>query len=171
MKKCLIAIFFMFFFYNAFTQDMNTVIFDEKANQEILYGFCNIEGFTSGIFNEWFQTEYDNYIVDTETLSLINQEALDSLEITIVLGTWCGDSRREFPRFYKILEHLNYMFDDLTIIAVNRTKEAENTPVDKLTIELVPTIIFYKQGTEIGRIIESPVFSLEKDIQEILLKN
>ena len=171
MKKILLIILILIAFLNGFSQELNSVIFDEKANQEILYGFCNIEGFTSGTFNEWFQTEYDNYIVDTETLSLINQEALDSLEITIVLGTWCSDSRREFPRFYKILEHLNYMFDDLTIIAVNRTKEAENTPVYKLTIELVPTIIFYKQGTEIGRIIESPVFSLEKDIQEILLKN
>lgn len=171
MKKYLILFPFLLFFFVASSQDMNTVIFDEQANQEILYGFCNIEGFTSGTFNEWFQTEYDNYLVDTETLSLINQEALDSLVITIVLGTWCSDSRREFPRFYKILENLNYMFDDLTIIAVNRAKEAENTPVDKLSIELVPTIIFYKQGTEIGRIIESPVFSLEKDIQEILLKN
>ncbi|HAN19963.1 MAG TPA: thioredoxin [Bacteroidales bacterium] len=170
MKKNLLILLMLVAFLNGFAQELNTVVFDEKSNQEILIGFCNIEGFTSGSFNNWFQTEYDNYIIDSETLGQINAEMFDSLEITIVLGTWCSDSQREFPRFYKILEYLNFSFDYLTIIAVNREKKAEDTHADRLNIELVPTIIFYNQEKEIGRIIESPEISLEKDMQKILSK-
>ena len=37
-----------------------------------------------------------------------------------------------------------------------------------LKIELVPTIIFYKDGYEIGRIVETLTESLEKDLLKIL---
>ncbi|OFX84838.1 MAG: hypothetical protein A2W99_06470 [Bacteroidetes bacterium GWF2_33_16] len=144
------------------------VVFDEKANQEILIGYCNIEGFTSGMFNDWFQLEYDNYIVDTDVSDQISLDSIDNLEITVVLGTWCSDSRREFPRFYKILEKINFSFDYLTIIAVDRGKNALETNVKELNVELVPTFVFSINGKEIGRIIETPEFSLEKDFKKIV---
>ncbi|MEJ2614863.1 MAG: hypothetical protein P8Z35_07895 [Ignavibacteriaceae bacterium] len=37
-----------------------------------------------------------------------------------------------------------------------------------MKIELVPTIIFYKDEKELGRIVETPNDSLEKDILKIL---
>ena len=40
-----------------------------------------------------------------------------------------------------------------------------------LNIEKVPTFIFYKNGIEIGRIIESPEKSIEKDFLKILNGN
>ncbi|MCK7534305.1 MAG: thioredoxin family protein [Marinilabiliales bacterium] len=148
---------------------MNTIVFDEKAEQDILIGYCNIEGFTSGVFNDWFQLEYDNYTVDNETIDQVNLDNIDNLEITIVLGTWCSDSQREFPRFYKILEKLNFSFEYLTIISVNRAKQAPETTVGELNIELVPTFIFSKNGKEIGRIIETPEVSLEKTLKNNLI--
>ena len=47
----------------------------------------------------------------------------------------------------------------------DRSNEAEG-----LRIELVPTIIFYKDGSEIGRIVETPVESMEKDLLKIIEK-
>jgi len=40
---------------------------------------------------------------------------------------------------------------------------------DNLDILKVPTIIFYLKGKEIGRIVETPVKSLEKDMARIIL--
>ena len=168
MRKNIFIILLIVSFTNAYSQEFNTIVFDEKANQEILIDYCNIEGFTTGTFNDWFQLEYDSYTTDNEILDQINFDSLENLEITIVLGTWCSDSRREFPRFYKILEKINFPFENLTIIAVNRNKEAFNTNVDAFNIQLVPTFIFIKDGKEIGRIIETPEISLEKDLKKIL---
>ena len=36
-------------------------------------------------------------------------------------------------------------------------------------IEFVPTIIFLRNGKELGRIVESPEQSLEKDMRKILI--
>lgn len=62
------------------------------------------------------------------------------------MGTWCGDSKREVPKLYKILEA-------------------------SLNIHRVPTVIFYKDGKEVNRIVEHPIKTFEEDIQNIITKN
>jgi thioredoxin-related protein len=42
--------------------------------------------------------------------------------------------------------------------------------VDELKIELVPTFIFYRNKTELGRIVEVPGDLMEKEILKILSK-
>ena len=72
------------------------------------------------------------------------------------------------PRLFKILNELNYNVNSITLIGVNREKQGLSNETEGLEIELVPTIIFYKDGSEIGRIVETPVESLEKDLLKIL---
>ena len=33
---------------------------------------------------------------------------LKDVSVLCFMGTWCGDSRRETPRFYKIMEAANF---------------------------------------------------------------
>jgi len=94
---------------------------------------------------------------------------LDEIKIVCIQGTWCSDSRREVPRFFKILYELNYDLENLTMICVDRKKQADNIDVDQFVIEKVPTFIFYKDDSELGRIIETPKNTLEIDLLEILL--
>jgi len=141
------------------------------ASQDTIIGYFNFDQLREAPFDEWFETEYQNYTVDTAMLSSLNQQLLDNITITIVLGTWCSDSQRETPRFVKILEYLDFDLDQLTAIGVNRKKQALGTPVEELNIEYVPTIIFYKDNEEIGRIIESPAETLEFDMLNIILGN
>ena len=84
------------------------------------------------------------------------------------MGTWCGDSRREVPRFYKIIDNLNFDENKITVINVNRKMEAKGIDVQSLEISRIPTFIFCINNKELGRIIETPKKSLEKDLMGII---
>ncbi len=95
---------------------------------------------------------------------------LDSLMITVVLATWCRDSREQFPRFLHITDSLKFNDQHITMIGVNRKKTSENPDISDLNIERVPTFIFYRNKNEIGRIIETLYKTLEWDFLHILIK-
>ena len=94
---------------------------------------------------------------------------LDKIIITIVFRSTCSDSREQLPRLFKILNELNYDVNSITLIGVDREKQGLSSETEGLSIELVPTIIIYIDGSEIGRIVETPAESLEKDLLKILL--
>ena len=169
MKKLSLAIFTYLLTLSCGGQQINNIEFDEKAGDNILIGLSNIDGLKSEPFNEWFDYEYSDYNIDDSTLLLIDKDDfIDNIKITVVMGTWCSDSRREVPRFYKILDFLEYDIDNITMICVNTDKQAENTNLDNLDIQKVPTFIIYKEGMELGRIIETPQESIEKDLAKII---
>jgi len=171
-KVIITTIFLSFIMVACFsTQKLNVMVYDENAAQDILIGECTRMGLTSNAtFKEWFNTEYNNYIPEfNDEEALI--ENLSDVKITVVMATWCSDSRREVPRFYKILDNLNYDVNkNLRLINVNRQKTTDKLDITNLKIELVPTIIFYRNGVELGRITETPVQSLEKDMEVIVLQ-
>lgn len=151
------------------SKKVNQLKFDEKANKEILYGKCDLNGLTSAPFDEWYYEAFGSYEPDIELLNNIESSGgLADVNITIVMGTWCSDSRREVPRFYKLFENLDYSTDRILLINVDTKKEAKGTIVSKLNIERVPTFIFSRNGKEIGRIVETPNESLEADILNIV---
>ena len=93
---------------------------------------------------------------------------MKGIKIKGFLGTWCGDSRREIPRFFKILDQAGFKFNNLELIAVNRNKKTPDNLQEGFNIIRVPTFIFYKQGKEIGRYVEYAKESLEKDMLQII---
>lgn len=144
-------------------------VIDEKSGKTMLIGSCSKEDFTQdSLFNWWFYSEYGEYEPNDSVMNLIK---LDSIKIVCVMGTWCSDSRREVPRFIKILDLLNYDLNNLEIFCVDRKKKAEGYDIGQFVIERVPTFILYKNNSEIGRIIETPEETLEKDLLKIILNN
>ena len=128
--------------------------------------------FQKSPYSDWYVREHDEYAIDKKKVEELKKEKLSSYSMIVVLGTWCGDSHREVPRLMKILESLNYPEQKLTIIAVNRKKEAPGGEEGVYNIQRVPTIIVQKYGKEIGRIIESPASGyLERDLLEIIQKD
>jgi thiol-disulfide isomerase/thioredoxin len=87
------------------------------------------------------------------------------------MGTWCPDSRREVPRFMRILDLWQFPPGKVTFIGVDNTKLAPVGDFDRLEIERVPTFIILKNNVEAGRIIENPETSLEQDIINILTRS
>ena len=127
------------------------------------------EAFNDTNFSEWWNSEYNIYEVDVNTVNEI-RKSFEDVKIKLVMSTWCSDSRREVPRFYKILDEIGYPSENVCLINVNRDKVGLADEVDGLEINFVPTIIFYGNNEEVGRIIEMPYESLEKDMLEIVKK-
>ncbi|MEO5563990.1 MAG: hypothetical protein ABIR18_11160, partial [Chitinophagaceae bacterium] len=115
---------------------------------------------------------YDSYTPSAETIRAIKKLDTKGITVEIFLGTWCGDSRREVPRFLKLLDVLSFPQKNVKIIGVgNSDSMMKQSPGHEETgkgIFRVPVFIISKNAVEINRINEFPVNSLEKDFYTIL---
>src|SRR5687767_13978106 len=141
-------------------------------NPKILYGICTKDSLVMDPFGKWFTTNYENYIPGGTIAADLKKQDLKNVSIKIFFGTWCGDSKREVPRFLKLLTAISFPEKNLQLIAVggndSLVKQSPGHEEAGLGIFRLPTLIIYKNGTEINRINEFPVFSLEKDLLNIL---
>ena len=173
MKRTVIFLILLLNLHFAFSQATNKLTTDKKGN-ELLLGEISKSDLTKNTFNTWFSKNYDDYLVNKNITKQL-KDSLNQYEIKAFLGTWCGDSKLEVPRFYKVLEAAKFPENQLQVIAVNRTKDAykqsPNHEEKGLNIHRVPTFIFYKNGKEINRIVEHPKETFERDIFNIATKN
>lgn len=140
------------------------------AQPDMLVGQSNRSELQSSEMKSHFYEEYQNYTPCSQIINALRNK-IYNYEITIVLATWCHDSQQQVPRFFKILDELDYNTNNVSIFAVDKNKMAGDFDIANLNIELVPTFIFYHNDKEVGRIIESPVNVLEKDIYKIVSSN
>lgn len=121
-------------------------------------------------FNSWFYQSYKNYSPDEKVIEQIKPLISKGITIKGFVGTWCGDSKREIPHLYKILEMAGFdCKKKLTMIGLDRSKKSPKAEEQGQNIDNVPTFIFYKKGKEIGRFVEySALGTTEKDILSIL---
>ncbi len=152
-----------------FSQQLNQKETDTKSPSEILSGKCTRGGLNSGEFTVPYQYAYSHYGVDSTTLDIIKSQVED-FTVSIIMATWCDDSKVQVPRFLKILDYLQLPEKNISIFCVNRLKTSKYMETESYKIEKVPTFIIYKNTFEVGRIIESPKTTLEKDLLQILLK-
>jgi len=116
---------------------------------------------------EYFEIAHPNDAVLARTRDLLNEK-----KIVVVFGTWCKDSKMWVPYFFRMLDLMQYDPSKVLLIAVNRDKKARDMDLSKYKIERVPTFIIYdKNENELGRIVETPRYSLEEDLLEILKNN
>ncbi|TVZ56040.1 thioredoxin-like protein [Lutibacter sp. Hel_I_33_5] len=141
-----------------------TAMKDASGN---LVGYADKESFNQIPYSAWFKSNHKAYNTDSETIAKI-KEPIKALKVRAFMGTWCGDSKRETPRFYKVLEEADFNFDNLELITLNRSKRTPDNLQQGHNVIRVPTFIFYKDGKEIGRYVEYPRETLEKDILKIV---
>lgn len=90
-------------------------------------------------------------------------------EVTVFLGTWCGDSAREVPRLWRALDETGGEVPfKIHYIGVDRKKKEPAAPVANYEIEYVPTFIVSRQGREVGRIVEEAPHGVERDLLALL---
>ena len=136
-----------------------------------ILGYFDLNRLRQAPYSSWYITGYDEYVFNPDAIEKLKNIDKSPFNITIVIGSWCPDSRREVPRFMRVLNAGEFSVDRVKLIGVDREK---NSPVENfgsLNIERVPTFIIYKNNIEAGRIIETPTTSLEQDLVNILTRN
>ncbi|PCI33174.1 MAG: thiol reductase thioredoxin [Alphaproteobacteria bacterium] len=137
------------------------------ADREILVGEITPQDLREVPYGGWYREHYEDYEVQTAPVSEL-PALLEGVDVIIVMGTWCPDSQRQVPPFYKILTAAGVAMSRVDLWAVDMDFAAPDLDVAALGITNTPTFIFSRNGKELNRIVESPVESLEQDMLAIL---
>lgn len=90
-------------------------------------------------------------------------------EVTVFLGTWCGDSRREVPRLWKALDTEGGAVPfQIRYIAVDHDKKQPADLIKENDVRYLPTLIVRRGGHEVGRIVETSPHGVEQDLLALL---
>ncbi len=137
-----------------------------------LLGQCGRDQLANEPYAEWFDEEYAGYVPNAGVVETLLDTGVANVDFKIFFGTWCGDSRREVPRMWKLLDELEIPAAQRSLIAVDgggeMHKRSPGGEEKGLEIYRVPTIVVRRGGEEISRIVEYPALSLERDFLAIL---
>ncbi|MEA2603506.1 MAG: hypothetical protein QOF89_4498 [Acidobacteriota bacterium] len=140
----------------------------EEARKEeaVLVGPATREQI-EGASPEWVQAEVDSHPDAEAAKSLTAIEP--GAEVTVFLGTWCSDSRREVPRLWRAIDAAGGAVPfKISYVAVDRQKQEPAGPVTESGIHYVPTFIVHRDGREVGRIVEDAPHGIEHDLLDLL---
>ncbi|MDP4151379.1 MAG: hypothetical protein Q8927_19460 [Bacteroidota bacterium] len=139
----------------------------DSHGNPMLLGSCDRARLEQPPYDSWFVRNYRDYPIDSATADRL-REALRGKRFTIFMGTWCGDSRREVPRMFRILDYCGVPASAIRLIMVSPAdsdyKQSPGHEERGLNLFRVPDLLIYRDGKEMGRVVESPVVSLEKDM-------
>jgi len=117
-----------------------------------------------------WQEKYDQYDPQAEMVDALKTKLGPNMKVDVYLGLWCPDSRNNVPPFLKILDRVG---TGVPVRYYNVPRKASRDVkfyVEEMNVERVPTFIFYRDGKEIGRIIENPKTGMLEDLMDILFK-
>ncbi len=117
-------------------------------------------------FPSW-DSLYQAYQPDSSVVNQLKQ-LRERYEIVCFFGTWCSDSREGVPSFLKALHQARNPNLRLRLLALDRKKDdpIHLGPLNR--IERVPTFVIFKNGKEIGRMVEVPLVNFEADFLELV---
>jgi thiol-disulfide isomerase/thioredoxin len=116
---------------------------------------------------EWMQAEVDAKPEPGAAKALAAVEP--GAEVTVFLGTWCSDSRREVPRFWKALDAAGGAVPfQIRYVAVDRQKKEPAGDLAKEGVRYLPTFVVRRGGQEVGRIVETSPKGVESDLLALL---
>lgn len=152
------------------SQHINQELEYDKSKTKLI-GLSNREGLQKAPYSEWFDKNYAAYKPQQDFYKKVKNKT-KGVDVKIFMGTWCGDSKMEVPRFYKLMDNISFDKNQIQLVnldnASERYKQSPEGFEKGMNIHRVPTFIFYKDGAEIGRIVEHPATDLETDIAQIL---
>ncbi len=111
---------------------------------------------------------YEEYQFDPGIIEVLSSKISKVGSINIYFAFWCGDSENNVPPFQRILDEIGDTGIKVNYYVVQRKKPGEKYYFENLKVERIPTFVFFKDGKEIGRIIENPKVTLEEDFLEIV---
>lgn len=141
---------------------------DTESGSEIIVGKVNLDQLADleGFENLIIQETFTGKAAQLDELKSL----LQNVEIKAFIGTWCDDSQYHLPQIISLLRQAEYAVDQIPIIGLDREKKMIDNSNPPYEVQYVPTLIFFRDGKEIGRFVESPQKSLIDDFLNILKK-
>jgi hypothetical protein len=93
--------------------------------------------------NSWVIENYNAHHLNEALVSQIDSLFYD-IEVTIYMGTWCEDSQREVPRFFKIIDALEANDQVKTIVGLNEDKVSMMEVLNWQALPTYPPLFFQK---------------------------
>lgn len=124
-------------------------------------------------YASWYETSYKKFELRDKKARWAKN--LKDAQVTIYMGTWCGDSKNYVPKFVNAWKQAGLSPDQLKFVGLyglgqeGKYKQGPNAEEEGMMIHRVPTFIFEREGEEFARIVEEPVNDLETDIAQIAL--
>ncbi|MFZ4796343.1 MAG: thioredoxin family protein [Bacteroidia bacterium] len=138
-----------------------------KTSKMELNGITKQADLTGNKIITWFDDEYKNYVPNQLVINSI-KPLKNEIKVLVVAGSWCGDTQRELPRFFKIINSIGVPNNQIEMIMVDENKKTAAFNISVIQVTNIPTFIFFKDGKELGRIIEKPQTTLEDDLAKML---
>ncbi len=115
-----------------------------------------------------WRAKMDTYTPDAAAVAAI--KAIDKeTTVTLIFGTWCGDSKTYIPRLMKTLHQANNPKLKIKLVGIDNQFNQPTDVVQPRRLTNVPTVIVERNGRELGRLIETPATaSAEEDLAAIL---
>lgn len=133
-----------------------------------LIGYITKLDLQQGKYKTWFKKNYEQYKPNTKIVNKLKKK-LEGITVITFAGTWCHDSKRELPRFYKIMEQAEFdLSNNFKLVGITRGKKTPDNLQEGYDVKHTPTFIFLKNGKEIGRFVEHSKSLLEKDMLTIV---
>ncbi len=106
---------------------------------------------------------------DGEQALALAAAGLPGSRVTVYLGTWCSDSRRELARFWRALDEAGGEASfELAYVGVDRDKRRPRELLAGVGLLYVPTFVVELAGVEVGRVIEESPNGIEFDLAALL---
>jgi hypothetical protein len=157
--------------HNNGTTSYSNIVTVNDNNQTVILGNSSQKLLLLAPFSKWFVPNYNNYQIDSSSLQALTL-AFKKKRIEIYAGTWCGESKVDLPKMLKLLKAAGVDSTQIKLIFLNNTaaqyKQSPQHEEAGKNIVRTPTYIVYNGKKEMGRIIDSPIESFEKDLLKIL---
>lgn len=88
--------------------------------------------------------------------------------IEVVFGTWCSDSYDHLPPLIAAWRAASNPGLELVLVGVDRSKRDAAGVAERLGVERVPTVVVSRQGAELGRVVETPATTMDRDVALLL---
>ncbi len=138
------------------------------ANTKVLKGVISRSLIENDTSFAWFKENMKWGQADPAAIDAFKKNA-GKFKMVVFGGTWCHDTQNLLPVFYRLVDKSGYDEKNITLIAVDRSKQTLNDLHTTYHITNVPTFIVFQDGKEIGRIVEYGKYSMiDKELGEIV---
>lgn len=140
---------------------------EDSAGNKVLIGKIDEKTLANDSAFRWFYYGVNNYKPDPAWTKYISFYR-DSFNVVVFAGTWCIDSKRLLPQFYRVMMAASYPMDRIQLYGVDHQLRALGDEASQYHIDKTPTFIFLRNGKEIGRITDKLQRGMDADIVSVL---